>query len=54
MQELSIKAIWVRLYAVTTIDPNFDVKLKNVLNRQFNPKYPNAVWVTDITYIHTL
>lgn len=54
MKELSIKAIWVRPYTVTTIDPDFDVKLKNILNRQFNPTHPNAVWVTDITYIHTL
>ena len=54
MRELNIKAIWVRPYTATTIDPDFDDKLKNILNRQFNPDSPNAVWVTDITYIHTL
>ncbi len=54
MKELGIKAIWVMPYKRTTIDPEFDFKLKNVLNRQFNPKHPNAVWVTDITYIYTL
>lgn len=54
MKELGLKAIWIKPYIVTTIDPDFDVKLKNILNRNFNPEHPNAVWVTDITYIHTL
>lgn len=54
MREEGIKAIWVRPYIRTTIDPDFDIKLKNVLNRDFNPAAPNTVWVTDITYIHTL
>ena len=25
----------------------------NTLDRQFNPTYPNQIWVTDITYIRT-
>ncbi len=54
MREESIKAIWVAPYTRTTIDPDFDEKLKNVLRREFNSKRPNAVWVTDITYVHTL
>ncbi len=54
MREQVIKAIWLRPYVRTTIDPDFDDRLKNVLQRDFNPKTPNAVWVTDITYIHTL
>ncbi len=54
MRELGIKAIWVSPYKRTTIDPDFDFRLKNILDRNFNPKAPNAVWVTDITYIHTL
>ncbi|SNT04347.1 Integrase core domain-containing protein [Anaerovirgula multivorans] len=54
MREEGIKAIWVRPYTRTTIDPDFDTKLKNVLSRDFNPTAPNAVWVTDITYVHTL
>jgi oligoendopeptidase F len=28
-------------------------ELKNVLDRDFSPQAPNAVWCTDITYIHT-
>lgn len=54
MREEGIKAIWVRPYIKTTIDPDFDIKLKNILNRDFNPVAPNTVWVTDVTYVHTL
>lgn len=54
MREEGIKAIWVCPYVRTTIDPEFDTKLKNILNRDFNPVAPNTVWVTDITYVHTL
>lgn len=54
MRELGIRAIWVSPYKRTTIDPNFDSDLKNILDRKFNPKTPNSVWVTDITYVHTL
>lgn len=54
MREEGIKAIWVRPYVRTTIDPDFDLKLKNILDRSFNPKTANNVWVTDITYIHRL
>lgn len=38
MQELGIIAIWVSPYKRTTIDPDFDSNLKNILNRNFNPK----------------
>lgn len=54
MREEGIKAIWVSPYKRTTIDPDFDQKLKNILNRDFTPVAPNCAWVTDITYIHTL
>lgn len=54
MREEGLKAIWVRPYTRTTIDPNFDLNLKNVIERDFKPAAPNTVWVTDITYLHTL
>jgi putative transposase len=54
MRELGIKAIWVSPYKRTTIDPDFDSKLKNILNRNFSPKSANTIWVTDITYIWTI
>jgi putative transposase len=28
-----------------------DVNLRNLLNKEFNPKAPNQVWVSDITYV---
>lgn len=54
MREDGIKAIWVTRYIRTTIDPDFDIKLKNILDRNFAPSHPNCVWVTDITYCYTL
>lgn len=53
MREIGIRACWVRPYAVTTHSEDFSASLKNVLERNFTPKSPNAVWCTDITYIHT-
>jgi transposase InsO family protein len=53
MREMGIKAHWVRRYTKTTIDPDFSTKLKNILDEQYNPREPNAVWVSDITYIWT-
>ena len=37
----------------TTIDPDFNVRLKNILNEQFNPEKTDTVWCSDITYIWT-
>lgn len=53
MRELGIRACWVKPYTVTTHSEDFSDKLKNILKRDFSPKAPNAVWCTDITYIHT-
>lgn len=51
MKELGIKAHYRQKVTKTTISSNFTSRLKNVLNRQFNPSEPNSVWVSDITYI---
>ena len=53
MRGMGIKAQWVKPYTHTTIDSDFSNKLKNVLDEKFNPDTPNAVWVSDITYIWT-
>ena len=53
MREMGIRACWVRPYTVTTHSEDFSSKLKNILRRDFSPSKPNAVWCTDITYIHT-
>lgn len=53
MRQMGIKAQWVKPYTKTTIDSDFSKELKNILNEQFNPEQPDAVWVSDITYIWT-
>lgn len=53
MHEMGIKAQYVKPYTVTTIDSNFSTELTNILNEEFNPAEPNAVWCSDITYIWT-
>ena len=54
MQEMGIKAQWVRLWTVTTKDPDLSNGIQNILDEQFNPERPNAVWCSDITYIWTM
>lgn len=53
MKELGIKAQYIKPYTVTTIDSDFSKELKNILDEQFNPDAPDAVWCSDITYIWT-
>ena len=53
MRQMRIKAQWVKPYIQTTIDFDFSQKLKNILNEEFNPERPDAVWCSDITYIWT-
>lgn len=53
MRDMGIKAQWVKPFTHTTTDSDFSSKLKNILDEKFNPETPNAVWVSDITYIWT-
>lgn len=53
MREMGIKAQYIKPYTVTTTDSNFSLELNNILNEEFNPAEPNAVWCSDITYIWT-
>ena len=53
MRQMGIKAQWVKPYTVTTIDSDFSSNLHNILEEKFNPSTPDAVWVSDITYIWT-
>lgn len=53
MRELGIRAQYVKPYTLTTIDSDFSIELKNILDDEFNPSEPNAVWCSDITYIWT-
>ena len=51
MKQMGIKAQWVKPWTITTKDSDFSSKLQNILDEQFNPERPNAVWCSDITYI---
>ena len=53
MREMGIRAQWSKPWIATTKDSDFSSELHNILNEQFNPERPNAVWCTDITYIWT-
>ena len=53
MREMGIRAQWTKTWTTTTKDSDFSKELHNILNEQFNPERPNAVWCTDITYIWT-
>lgn len=53
MREMGIRAQWVSPWIATTVDSDFSKELHNILDEQFNPDRPNAVWCTDITYIYT-
>ncbi len=53
MKEMGIRAQWTKPWTTTTRDSDFSKELHNILNEQFNPDRPNAVWCTDITYIWT-
>lgn len=54
MKEMNIKAQYTKPYTITTRDSDFSAALQNILNEQFNPDKPNAVWCSDITYIWTI
>ena len=54
MKEMGLRAQWVKPWIATTINSDFSKELRNILDEQFNPDRPNAVWCTDITYIYTL
>jgi transposase InsO family protein len=54
MRDMGIKAQFVKPYVTTTRNSDFSNSLINILDEQFNPAKPNAVWCTDITYIWTI
>ena len=54
MKQMGIKAQWIKPWTITTKDSDFSSELKNILDEQFNPERPNAVWCSDITYIWTI
>jgi transposase InsO family protein len=53
MREMGLKAQYIKPYTITTINSDFSDELKNILEEQFNPEQPDAIWCSDITYIWT-
>ena len=53
MRELGIQAQYIKPYTITTINSDFSKDLNNILDENFNPDIPDAVWCSDITYIWT-
>lgn len=53
MRELGIRARHKRQFRITTNSKHNYPVASNLLNRQFQVKGPNQVWVADITYIRT-
>jgi putative transposase len=53
MRELGIRARHKRQFRITTNSKHNYPVAANLLNRQFQVKGPNQVWVADITYIRT-
>ena len=51
MRELGIHAVDLTPWTTTTRNSKFDKQLINILDEQFNPLRPNAVWCIDTTYI---
>ena len=54
MHQMGIRAQWSKPWIITTKDSDFSTELQNILDEQFNPDRPNAVWCSDITYIWTI
>lgn len=54
MRQMGLRAQWVKPWVPTTVDPDFSDSLQNILDEQFNPERPNAVWCSDITYVWTI
>ena len=54
IRQVGLRAQWVKPYIQTTVQPDFRASLKNIPGEQFSPERPDAVWVSDITYIWTL
>ena len=52
MKQLGIRACWIKKYRLAKAAALND-KSHNVLEQQFNPERPDAVWCTDITFIWT-
>ena len=44
MRQMGIRAQWSKPWTITTKDSDFSTELQNILDEQFNPDRPNAVF----------
>lgn len=54
MRQAGIRSVLRRKYVVTTDSKHDHKAFENLVDRQFSPGQTGKVWVSDITYIHTL
>ena len=54
MKEMKLKCKTVKRFVATTDSKHDEPVAPNLLNREFNVKVPNTVWVSDITYLKAL
>lgn len=53
MRQLGIKSITIKKFKNYS-QKQQDIKLDNLVNQNFSASKPNHIWLTDITYIHTI
>ncbi len=51
MREMDLKCKTLKKFVVTTDSKHNEQVAPNLLNREFDVKTPNTVWVSDITYL---
>ena len=54
MKELGIKSLTIRKFRNYHNKQAQHSKLKNLANQNFHARKPNQIWLSDITYIHTV
>ena len=54
MKQLNIRAVTIRKFKNYRNKQNQHSELKNMVNQNFYAQKPNQIWLSDITYIHTV
>ena len=54
MKQLGIRSITIRKFKNYRNKQNEHSELKNLVNQNFSAQKPNQIWLSDITYIHTV
>lgn len=53
MKQLEIQGVWRGKNKRTTRNDDYQKRADDLVNRDFNARYPNHLWVADFTYIQT-